>query len=139
MFLTVFIFILKICSFIMYTVSWLHVFLQARRGHQISLYDGYKSPCGCWELNSGPLEDQTVLLTSEPSLHPPPCCFLFYRMLEFWWHHRSQEITWLCRGGWDVSRNTYRNGGLHLGFKHVFQILNLFLRMLKFLLEFCWN
>ena len=25
-------------------------------------------PCGCWELNSGSLEEQTVLLTSEPSL-----------------------------------------------------------------------
>jgi hypothetical protein len=32
-------------------------------------------PCGCWELNSGPLEEQSVLLTSEPSLQsaPPPC------------------------------------------------------------------
>jgi hypothetical protein len=27
-------------------------------------------PCGCWELNSGPLEEQSVLLTAEPSLHP---------------------------------------------------------------------
>ena len=25
---------------------------------------------GCWELNSGPLEEQSVLLTSEPSLQP---------------------------------------------------------------------
>ena len=25
---------------------------------------------GCWELNSGPLGEQTVLLTSEPSLQP---------------------------------------------------------------------
>ena len=25
-------------------------------------------PCSCWELNSGPLEEQPVLLTSEPSL-----------------------------------------------------------------------
>jgi hypothetical protein len=31
--------------------------------------DGCESPCGCWELNSGPLEDQSVLLTAEPSLH----------------------------------------------------------------------
>jgi hypothetical protein len=29
--------------------------------------DGYEPPCGCWELNSGPLEEQTVLLTSELS------------------------------------------------------------------------
>ena len=25
---------------------------------------------GCWELNSGPLEEQTVLLTTEPSSQP---------------------------------------------------------------------
>ena len=32
--------------------------------------DGYKPPCGCWELNSGPLEEQPVLFTAEPSLQP---------------------------------------------------------------------
>ena len=30
--------------------------------------DGCEPPCGCWELNSGPLEEQAVLLTAEPSL-----------------------------------------------------------------------
>jgi hypothetical protein len=25
-------------------------------------------PCGCWELNTGPLEEQAVLMTAEPSL-----------------------------------------------------------------------
>ena len=29
--------------------------------------NGCEPPCGCWELNSGPLEEQSVLLTSEPS------------------------------------------------------------------------
>jgi hypothetical protein len=33
--------------------------------------DGCEPPCGCWELNSGPLEEQSVLLTTEPSLQPP--------------------------------------------------------------------
>ncbi|XP_040599705.1 F-box/WD repeat-containing protein 4 isoform X6 [Mesocricetus auratus] len=32
--------------------------------------DGCEPPYGCWELNSGPLEEQPVLLTSEPSLQP---------------------------------------------------------------------
>ena len=32
--------------------------------------DGCEPPCGCWELNSGPLEEQSVLLTAEPSLLP---------------------------------------------------------------------
>jgi hypothetical protein len=31
--------------------------------------DGCEPPCGCWELNSGHLEEQSVLLTTEPSLH----------------------------------------------------------------------
>jgi hypothetical protein len=30
--------------------------------------DGCDSPCGFWELNSGPLEEQSVLLTTEPSI-----------------------------------------------------------------------
>ena len=30
--------------------------------------DGCEPPCGCWELNSGPLEEQSVLLPTEPRL-----------------------------------------------------------------------
>jgi hypothetical protein len=32
--------------------------------------DGCEPPRGCWGLNSGPLEEQSVLLTAEPSLQP---------------------------------------------------------------------
>ena len=32
--------------------------------------DGCEPPCSCWELNSGPLEEQSVLLTTEASLQP---------------------------------------------------------------------
>jgi hypothetical protein len=32
--------------------------------------DGGEPPCGCWDLNSEPLEEQSVLLTTEPSLQP---------------------------------------------------------------------
>ena len=28
----------------------------------------HEQPCGCWELNSGLLEEWAVLLTAEPSL-----------------------------------------------------------------------
>ncbi|XP_041508403.1 ephrin type-A receptor 10 isoform X3 [Microtus oregoni] len=34
------------------------------------IIDGCEPSYGCWELNSGPLEQQSVLLTSEPSLQP---------------------------------------------------------------------
>lgn len=30
--------------------------------------NGWKSPCECWELNSDPLEEQTVAITHEPFL-----------------------------------------------------------------------
>jgi hypothetical protein len=30
--------------------------------------DDCEPACGCWELSSGPLEEQPVLLTAEPSL-----------------------------------------------------------------------
>jgi hypothetical protein len=32
--------------------------------------EGCEPPWGCWELNSGPVEEQSVLLTAEPSLQP---------------------------------------------------------------------
>ena len=32
--------------------------------------DGCEPPCGCLELNSGPLEELAMLLTAEPSLQP---------------------------------------------------------------------
>ena len=44
----------------------LHVCLHTRRGNQISLQMVVST--GFWELNSGPLEEQPILLTSEPSL-----------------------------------------------------------------------
>jgi hypothetical protein len=30
--------------------------------------DGCEPPCGCWDLNLGPLDEQPVLLTTETSL-----------------------------------------------------------------------
>ena len=32
--------------------------------------DGCEPPCGSWDLNSGPSEELSVLLTAEPSLQP---------------------------------------------------------------------
>ena len=49
-----------------YTVT---VFRRTRRGHQIS-WMRCEPPCGCWELNSGPSEEHSVLLTAEPSFQP---------------------------------------------------------------------
>jgi hypothetical protein len=34
------------------------------------IMDGCEAQCGCWDLNSGPSEEQSVLLTTEPSHQP---------------------------------------------------------------------
>ena len=45
--------------------------------------DGCEPLCGCWALNSEPLEEQSMLLTTEPSLQlPAPFeMFLFFHCL----------------------------------------------------------
>jgi hypothetical protein len=57
----------------MYIVA---VFRQTIRGVLYPITDGCEPPCGCWELNSGPLEEQSVLLTAESSLQPSHTIFL---------------------------------------------------------------
>jgi hypothetical protein len=39
------------------------VFSHTRRGHRIPITDGCEPPCGCWDLNSGPSEEQVSALT----------------------------------------------------------------------------
>jgi hypothetical protein len=53
--------------FIVIYIYTIAVFRHARRGCHM---DGCELPCGCWDLNSGPLEEQSVLLPAEPSLQP---------------------------------------------------------------------
>jgi hypothetical protein len=43
---------------------------EARRGFQIGVTGGCKLSYKCWELNPGPMEEQSVSLTNEPSLQP---------------------------------------------------------------------
>ena len=38
--------------------------------------DNCEPSCRCWELNSGPLQEQAMLLTSEPSLQPSAMPFI---------------------------------------------------------------
>jgi hypothetical protein len=47
------------------------VYRHTRRGRTSALItNGCEPPCGCWDLNSGSLEEQSVLLTAELSLQP---------------------------------------------------------------------
>ena len=54
-----------------YTVA---VFRHQKRVTDL-ITDGCEPPCGWWDLSSGPLEEQSVLLTAEPSLEPPGYLF----------------------------------------------------------------
>jgi hypothetical protein len=65
-FLLLFVFIFKIYLFIVHC-SCVQT-LQKRVPDLIT--DGCEPPCGCWALNSGPSEEQSVLLATEPSLQP---------------------------------------------------------------------
>jgi hypothetical protein len=64
----------------MYVSTLLGVFRHTRRGHPEPITDGCEPPCGCWELSSGPLEEQSVLLTAEPSLQPQCSTFLMLQL-----------------------------------------------------------
>jgi hypothetical protein len=83
-FLKRFIYLFYICE---YTVV---VFRHTRRGHQIPLRR-YEPSCDCWELNSGPVEEQSVLLTTEPSLQH--YLFLCIYLHVYWSVRREHRIT----------------------------------------------
>ena len=71
-------FLKKVYSFIYYVYSILPACAPAPQKRALDLIiDGCEPPCGCWKLNSGPLEEESVLLTAEPSLQPLFFVFLF--------------------------------------------------------------
>jgi len=57
--------------------STVAVFRHQKRASDL-ITDGCEPPCGCWDLNSGPREEQSVLLTTEPSLQPLPLVFVLF-------------------------------------------------------------
>ena len=57
-------------DFIYYVYSVLPVYIPAGQKREPDLIDDYEPSCGCWDTNPGPLEEQSVLPTSEPSLQP---------------------------------------------------------------------
>jgi hypothetical protein len=45
--------------------------------------DGCEPPCSCWDLSSGPSEEQSVLLTAEPSHQPENMGFFVWFVFGF--------------------------------------------------------
>jgi hypothetical protein len=99
-----FYFLLIFFIFILWTlVIWLHIYLcEGIRLPETGVTDSCELPCGCWELYLGPLEEQPVLLTAEPSLQAPRILLSFYTMrnitISFYALHHffSYLILFLC-------------------------------------------
>ena len=73
-----FLILFSFLAFILFYVHWYFAYKFACVRGQIpgnGVTDSCELPCGCWEVNPGPLEEQPVLLTTEPSL-PPPGLFI---------------------------------------------------------------
>jgi hypothetical protein len=60
-----------------YLCIWVHCSCQTHQKRASDpITDGFEPPCGCWELNPGPLEEQSVLLAAESSLQAQGYCLL---------------------------------------------------------------
>ena len=68
--------------FYVYEYTYMSYSLQTHQKRALDpITDGCDLPCGCWELDSEPLEEQPVLLTSEPSLQPQDIYYLKYQQV----------------------------------------------------------
>jgi hypothetical protein len=60
--------------------------------------DGYEPSCGCWDLNSGPSEEQSVLLMAEQSLQPCQGSFANFLSVQNSndLHHTQILLSFIC-------------------------------------------
>lgn len=80
--------IFKMYLFLFY-VHWCFTWMCAR-SPETGVTDSYEHPCGCWELNPDSLGEQSVVLTTEPTLQHSICCF--YSII--WNIFRSEHLNW---------------------------------------------
>jgi hypothetical protein len=59
-----FLFIYALVGFVLFCVCLLSHMYVSVKGSDLGVKDSCKLPCGCWELNSGLLEEYSVLLTA---------------------------------------------------------------------------
>jgi hypothetical protein len=79
--------------FICMPVFYLHVCLcEDVRSHETGVPDSCELPCRCWELNPSPLEEQSVLLTTMPSLQAP-------KGVQYGWYKSKNIIQKLIKDG----------------------------------------
>ena len=63
--------VLRACGHVYHVCAWcLRRSEDGIRSPGTGVKSGCESPCGCWVLKLGPLQEQHVLLSTEPSLQP---------------------------------------------------------------------
>jgi hypothetical protein len=82
---------------------YVHEYCSCLQTHQKKasnpITDGCEPPCGGWELISGPLQEQSVLLTTEPSLQAlVPGTFIFKAFLDL----ATVDFNKVGHGQWEV-------------------------------------
>lgn len=77
------------------------------RASGLGVVDSCELPCGCSELNPGRLEEQSVLLTAEPSLQPPLSTFL----VDCYSYVHAQVCASVLRVGREVSQRPRKSMG----------------------------
>jgi hypothetical protein len=73
---------------------------------------GYGPPCGCWELNSGLLEEQPVLLITEPSLQP--AVFGAFGLEMLYWKSKHIFFGYMCESFVCEGAHAEMDGGQRL-------------------------
>ena len=106
----------RLCVYTCACMYMMYVFVVTRRGHQITstgVTESCEPPCGCWELNPGPLEVQPMFLITEPSLHPP-WVFCHSSMTKNQYRHFEVLNTW------SKQNQIIYNSPTHSGFIYLF-------------------
>jgi hypothetical protein len=88
--------------------------------------DGCEPPCGCWHLNSGPSEEQSLLLTFEPSLQP--LAFVF-----------KDVPNWDLQAFWNVLHRLAQCSSLQIYLIHWPFILLFYIKLNLWLPFLCWS
>lgn len=73
------------------------------RSIRTGIRSGSRPLCGCWKLNSGALEEQPVLLTSEPSLQPFYLIFEAGPLIETGYSVSSRDLLISVSQLWDCT------------------------------------
>jgi len=79
LFLQIYLFLyFSVCVFCLHSMSVHHLYIWCLKTLEESIRSPgtgsrlcHELPCGCWKSNLGHLQEQSVLLTSELSFHPP--------------------------------------------------------------------